>query len=113
MNKEKIREIRLAQGLTQHEFAKALGLKASHVGHWEQGVVKPSITAVRLLTLVDLHGIDYVKVERIDMERKGILELMLRDKEGKKLKELEQVEKKGVEEEEEKKEKEERGGNEN
>lgn len=39
---DNIRRIRLGAGMTQHEFAQALGVNPMTVSKWERGVLRPS-----------------------------------------------------------------------
>lgn len=41
MTKEEIKEIRLAMGLTQEEFARKLGTVVATVSRWERGISSP------------------------------------------------------------------------
>ncbi|MBF0165286.1 MAG: DNA-binding transcriptional regulator [Magnetococcales bacterium] len=54
---EDIRRIRLANHVSQAVFALFLGIGKSTVQQWEQGVKKPSGPALRLLDLIDRHGL--------------------------------------------------------
>jgi len=44
-----IRELRLALGLTQEQFAISLGVKYSTINRWENGHFKPSPMAIKLI----------------------------------------------------------------
>lgn len=41
------KEIRLAKGLSQEEFAKELGICSQCVSNWETGISKPSIASMK------------------------------------------------------------------
>jgi DNA-binding transcriptional regulator YiaG len=43
------KEIRLAKGLSQEEFAKELGICSQCVSNWETGISKPSISSSKKL----------------------------------------------------------------
>ncbi|GAB0056791.1 hypothetical protein SIID45300_01103 [Candidatus Magnetaquicoccaceae bacterium FCR-1] len=54
---EEIRRIRLANHVSQAVFALFLGIGKTTVQQWEQGRKKPSGPALRLLDLIDRHGL--------------------------------------------------------
>jgi DNA-binding transcriptional regulator YiaG len=43
------KEIRMAKGLSQEEFAKELGICSQCVSNWETGISKPSISSSKKL----------------------------------------------------------------
>ncbi len=57
---EDVRRIRAATRLSQPVFAAVLNVGKSTVAQWEQGVKKPSASAVRLLDIIDRKGVDTI-----------------------------------------------------
>lgn len=56
------KEIRLARGLSQQEFAKELGICSQCVSNWETGMSKPSISASKkLIAYCKKHNIKYME----------------------------------------------------
>jgi putative transcriptional regulator len=53
----KIRRIRLAQKVSQPVFARYLNTSESTVEKWETGAKKPSGMALKLLSVVEKHGL--------------------------------------------------------
>ena len=49
MNKEEIKQLRLAMGLTQEVFARKVGVGVTTMNRWENGVFKPSHFALEKL----------------------------------------------------------------
>jgi putative transcriptional regulator len=54
---EQIKRIRESQRVSQPIFARTLNTSESTVEKWESGVKKPSGMAVKLLTIVQKHGL--------------------------------------------------------
>lgn len=50
-----IKEIRARVGMTQPEFARAVGVKLPTLRHWERGDRRPSGSALVLLNLIARH----------------------------------------------------------
>jgi len=61
-NARQIKSIRLRNKVSQPVFAKYLNTSASTVRQWEQGLKRPSGIALKLLSLIDHHGLRYVAV---------------------------------------------------
>ena len=57
-----IKQIRRRNKVSQGVFAAYLNTKASTVQNWEQGQKKPSGFALKLIDLVDRHGIEFLAV---------------------------------------------------
>lgn len=55
-----IRAVRTESGVSQAVFASYLHVSAGLISQWERGVKKPSGAALKLLTLVKRHGLDYI-----------------------------------------------------
>jgi putative transcriptional regulator len=53
----KIKRIRKAQSVTQAVFARYLNTSESTIEKWETGAKKPSGMALKLLSIVDKHGL--------------------------------------------------------
>ena len=47
---EKIKDIRIQNGLTQSEFAKKIETTQTSVGLWEKGLCRPSLRALRAIS---------------------------------------------------------------
>ena len=48
---EKIKDIRIQNGLTQTEFAKKIETTQTSVGLWEKGLCQPSLRALRAISI--------------------------------------------------------------
>ena len=60
MAPESIRALREREHLSQPIFALYLNVSKNLVSDWERGVKKPGGPALRLLTIVEKHGIDAI-----------------------------------------------------
>ncbi len=60
LSAEQIRQLREREGVSQAVFANYLNVTASLVSKWERGEKKPSGAALKLLSLVDRHGLKAV-----------------------------------------------------
>jgi putative transcriptional regulator len=58
---EHIREIRELVGASQSVLARHLGVATATVSQWERGARKPDGPALRLLSLIERHGLGYVR----------------------------------------------------
>jgi putative transcriptional regulator len=58
LSKSAIKKIRLSQNVSQPIFAAYLNVSPSAVKQWESGEKKPSGAALRLLHLIETHGLD-------------------------------------------------------
>jgi putative transcriptional regulator len=58
---EHIREIRKLVGASQSVLAMHLGVATSTLSQWERGARKPDGPALRLLSLIERHGLRYVR----------------------------------------------------
>jgi putative transcriptional regulator len=61
LSPKQIKAIRSRIKVSQGVFAALLNVNPSTVQKWEQGVVKPQNTALRLLNVIDSKGIDILK----------------------------------------------------
>ena len=57
---EEIAALRRREKASQAVFAHNLGLSPNLISQWERGEKKPSGASLKLLTLVDKHGLDWV-----------------------------------------------------
>lgn len=57
-----IKRIRLRNKVSQAVFAAYLNTSASTVRQWEQGLKKPGGISLKILNLVDHHGLNYIAV---------------------------------------------------
>lgn len=57
---KEIRAVRTESGVSQAVFASYLHVSVGLISQWERGVKKPSGAALKLLTLVKRHGLDYI-----------------------------------------------------
>jgi putative transcriptional regulator len=57
MEPKRIKRIRLAQHVSQPVFARYLNTSSSTVEKWESGAKKPSGMALKLLDIVEKHGL--------------------------------------------------------
>lgn len=55
-----IKRIRLRNKVSQAVFAAYLNTSASTVRQWEQGLKKPGGISLKILNLVDHHGLNYI-----------------------------------------------------
>ena len=54
------KEIRLAKGLSQEEFAKELGICSQCISNWETGISKPSIANLKkIIAYCNKHNIKF------------------------------------------------------
>lgn len=60
MEPESIRALREREQLSQPIFALYLNVSKNLVSDWERGIKKPGGPALRLLTIVEKHGIDAI-----------------------------------------------------
>ena len=58
LTKTAIKKIRIREKMSQPIFAKALNVSPSAVKKWELGEKQPSGAALRLLSVVEKHGVD-------------------------------------------------------
>ena len=56
-----IRALREREGASQAVLATHLGIAVGTLGQWERGLRKPDGPALRLLSLIQRHGLDYVR----------------------------------------------------
>jgi len=56
-----IRALREREGASQAVLARYLNVTVSSVGQWERGEKKPAGAALKLLSLINAHGLDYVR----------------------------------------------------
>ena len=57
---KQIAEIRTRENVSQAVFARHLGLSVNVVSQWERGEKKPQGASLKLLTLVEKKGLDWV-----------------------------------------------------
>ena len=57
---ERIRAIRVRENASQAVFAKYLNVTAGLVSQWERGEKRPCGTSLKLLTIVEKHGLDTI-----------------------------------------------------
>ena len=62
MNKQTIRELRTAAGLTQKQLAERVGVTANTVARWERGMVTVG-TVATLQALADALGVQLNEIE--------------------------------------------------
>lgn len=58
---EDIKAIRDSANVSQPVFAQYLGLSKNIISDWERGVKKPRGSSLRLLQIINKHGLDIVK----------------------------------------------------
>jgi putative transcriptional regulator len=58
---ETVRKLREREGASQAVMAAHLGVATKTLGQWERGQRKPEGPAARLLTLVQAHGLQYLR----------------------------------------------------
>ncbi len=73
----RLRKYRRARGLKQHEAARILGLDASSLSRWEQGICLPSVMnmfrlAALYRTLVDTLYIDSLRTIREEIRQREV-----------------------------------------
>ena len=56
-----IRKLRQKMNASQGVFARYLNVNPSTLQKWEQGTVRPQSAALRLLNLINEHGVDILK----------------------------------------------------
>ena len=56
-----IKALREREAVSQSVMARYLGIATATLGQWERGLRKPDGPALRLLSLVDRHGLDYIR----------------------------------------------------
>lgn len=56
-----IKALRRRERVSQSVLAKYLGVAVVTVGQWERGVRKPDGPVLKLLSLIDRHGLDYIR----------------------------------------------------
>ncbi len=61
-----VRELRFRLGLTQEQFAAALGTTAASINRWENGKAHPSPMALRLIEL-ELQGMGEKGADLLDL----------------------------------------------
>jgi putative transcriptional regulator len=59
---EAIKAIRDKEKVSQPVFAEFLGLSKNIVSDWERGIKKPRGSSLRLLQIIDKHGLDICKI---------------------------------------------------
>lgn len=60
LSAKQISNIRKREQVSQAVFARHLGLSINVISQWERGEKKPSGASLKLLTLVDKKGLDWV-----------------------------------------------------
>ena len=60
LSPKKIRQLRLRENASQSVFARHLGVSTNLISQWERGEKKPQGASLKLLTLVEKNGLDYV-----------------------------------------------------
>lgn len=55
-----IKALREREGASQAVLATYLGIATATLGQWERGLRKPDGPALRLLSLIDRHGLEYI-----------------------------------------------------
>lgn len=58
---EAVKELREREGASQALMARHLGVAVQTVGQWERGQRKPEGPAAKLLSLVQAHGLQYIR----------------------------------------------------
>ena len=58
---EAIRRLRRRHKVSQPQFAQMLGLGKTTIQQWEQGVKKPSGPSLKLLNIIDKHGLKVLR----------------------------------------------------
>jgi len=58
---EHIKQIRIVTGASQFVLAQHLGVAVATLSQWERGTRKPDGPALRLLSLIERHGLEYVR----------------------------------------------------
>jgi putative transcriptional regulator len=56
----KIKKIRISSGVSQAIFAKVLNVSPAAIKQWERGERKPSSSALKLLNLVEVKGLEAI-----------------------------------------------------
>lgn len=60
LSPKKIRQLRIREKASQSVFAHHLGVSTNLISQWERGEKKPQGASLKLLTLVEKNGLDYV-----------------------------------------------------
>ena len=60
LSPKRIRAIRMREGASQAVFARYLNVTTGLISQWERGEKRPSGPALKLLTLVDKKGLQFV-----------------------------------------------------
>jgi putative transcriptional regulator len=60
LSPEEIAELRTRENVSQSVFAHSLGLSVTLISQWERGEKKPQGASLKLLTLVEKNGLDWV-----------------------------------------------------
>lgn len=58
---EAVKALRQRENVSQSVLAHSLGVAVNTVGQWERGERKPAGAAAKLLSLVERHGITYIR----------------------------------------------------
>jgi putative transcriptional regulator len=58
---EAIRRLRRRHKVSQPQFARLLGIGKTTVQQWEQGVKRPSGPSLKLLNIIDKHGLEVLR----------------------------------------------------
>jgi putative transcriptional regulator len=61
---EAIKAIRTKENVSQPIFAEYLGLSKNIVSEWERGIKKPHGSSLRLLQIINRHGLDICKIDQ-------------------------------------------------
>lgn len=61
LSPEDIKALREREGASQAVLAMHLGVATATLGQWERGLRRPDGPALRLLSLIDRHGLGYVR----------------------------------------------------
>lgn len=56
-----IRALRERESVSQAVMARYLGVATATLGQWERGLRKPDGSVLRLLSLVERHGLDHIR----------------------------------------------------
>ena len=62
MTPEEIKNLREREMVSQPVFATYLNVSKNAVSEWERGIKKPTGSAVRLLSIVQKHGVNFLTV---------------------------------------------------
>ena len=61
---EDIKAIRDKEKVSQPVFAQYLGLSKNIISDWERGIKKPRGSSLRLLQIINKHGLDICKIDQ-------------------------------------------------